>query len=246
MLGIALGGVALIYAFIVTVDPFDILPLSPPLARAPISTNARFSFPGARALAKIRQRRDRHLNQPPAAAGDSRSGIRRTLREFGHERGDRVRAGCAFWDCSHAITPDARVVIIGLDIAWCGIGDVQKYTPRPFPEWMFGDGRWRGYRELFNIYALTEAVAQFAHVTGLKRSRYGLDGYTSFVPDDSEYDRARVALHLKQDAAAMGGAEIGGSPATWRFASLSMLRAALGDLSPRTSKVLYFARTTTS
>lgn len=240
MLGIALGGVALIYAFIVTVDPFDILPLSPPLARAPISTNARFSFPALARSPKF----------DSAVIGTSTSRLLRPVildQEFGARFVNLAMNAATAYEQARILRlfarnhPDAPVVIIGLDIAWCGIGDVQKYTPRPFPEWMYGDGRWRGYRELFNIYALTEAVAQFAHVTGLKRSRYGLDGYTTFVPDDSEYDRARVALHLKQDAAAMGGAEIGGSPATWRFASLSMLRAALGDLSPRTSKVLYFA-----
>ena len=36
---------AVIYAFVVLVDPFDTLPLSPPADRVPVATNARFSFP---------------------------------------------------------------------------------------------------------------------------------------------------------------------------------------------------------
>ena len=43
--GTAAAAAALLYLFIATVDPFDVLPLSPTLARAPVSTNARFSFP---------------------------------------------------------------------------------------------------------------------------------------------------------------------------------------------------------
>ena len=35
----------MIYAFVVLVDPFDTLPLSPPADRVPVATNARFAFP---------------------------------------------------------------------------------------------------------------------------------------------------------------------------------------------------------
>ena len=37
--------VVVIYAFVVLVDPFDTLPLSPPADRVPVATNARFAFP---------------------------------------------------------------------------------------------------------------------------------------------------------------------------------------------------------
>src|SRR4051794_34554162 len=36
---------AVIYAFVVLVDPFDTLPLSPPWDRAPVTSNQRFSYP---------------------------------------------------------------------------------------------------------------------------------------------------------------------------------------------------------
>ncbi|MDQ2802600.1 MAG: hypothetical protein M3Y41_07915, partial [Pseudomonadota bacterium] len=35
----------MLYAFLVLVDPFDTLPLSPSATRWPVATNARFSFP---------------------------------------------------------------------------------------------------------------------------------------------------------------------------------------------------------
>ena len=43
--GTAVLAVAIVYAFVVLVDPFDTLPLSPPVNRVPVATNARFAFP---------------------------------------------------------------------------------------------------------------------------------------------------------------------------------------------------------
>ena len=41
------GGVlgVLIYAFILVIDPYQVVPFAPALPRAPISTNQRFSYP---------------------------------------------------------------------------------------------------------------------------------------------------------------------------------------------------------
>ncbi len=210
--GAAAAAAALLYAFIVVVDPFDTLPLSPPLARAPVATNARFSFP---ALA-------RSAEFDSAVIGTSTSRLLRPAAldpAFGGARFVNLSMNAATaYEQARILGvflrahPHPRAVIIGLDIAWCGIGPQPRYTPRPFPEWMYGRDRWRGYREMFNLYALTQAFAQFLHVTGLKPSRYGLDGYTSFVPDDRLYDPARVAMHLRQDEAAFARADIAGDP----------------------------------
>ena len=70
--GTAAVAAGVIYAFVVLVDPWNILPLSPPFDRAPVSSNQRFSYPGAGALAGIRQRDLRHLHQPAAASGGAR------------------------------------------------------------------------------------------------------------------------------------------------------------------------------
>ena len=46
---LAIGTVVLvtgaIYAFVVLVDPFNILPLSPPFDRVPVTSNQRYSYP---------------------------------------------------------------------------------------------------------------------------------------------------------------------------------------------------------
>lgn len=239
--GTAAGLTAFLYLFVVTVDPFDTLPLSPPLSRAPVATNARFSFPAlarsARFDSAIIGTSTSRLLQPPAlnAAFDGTRFVNLSMNaatayEQARLLGVFLRAH-----------PEPRAIIIGLDIAWCGLGPLEKYTPRPFPEWMYGRDRWRGYREMLNLYTLEQAWAQFMHVTGLKRSRYGLDGYTSFVPDDSLYDPVRVAAHLEKDRVEFAKADIGGEPSTWRFPALDLLVQALADIPPKTQVVLYFA-----
>ena len=57
---------------------------------------------------------------------------------------------------------------------------------------------------MFNLYAVQEAGKQFAHLIGIKRQVYGRDGYTSFVPHDGQYDRARVAADLRQEEPGIG------------------------------------------
>ncbi|MBV9656246.1 MAG: hypothetical protein JOZ42_16965 [Acetobacteraceae bacterium] len=238
--GTAAGAAALLYAFVVIIDPFGTLPLSPPLPRAPVSTNARFAFP---ALA-------RSASFDSAVAGTSTSRLLRPAAldpAFGGARFVNLSMNAATaYEQARILGvflrahPAPRAVVLGLDIAWCSTGPLQHYTERPFPEWMYGRDRWRGYREMFNLYALTEAWAQFLHVTRLKRSRYGLDGYTSFVPDDSLYDPARVATHLAEDEAQFSRADVAGDPASWHFAALNLLEQILADVPATTPVMLYF------
>jgi hypothetical protein len=44
-IGTAALAVVIVYGFVVLVDPFDALPLSPPADRVPVASNARFAFP---------------------------------------------------------------------------------------------------------------------------------------------------------------------------------------------------------
>ena len=119
-------------------------------------------------------------------------------------------------------------------------GDAEaKFTPRPFPAWMYDGSPWRGYGEMFNLYAVQEAGQEFGILVGIKRQVYGSDGYTSFVPPDSAYDPARVALHLRDDPKFLlaGGS---GDPATWHYPALDRLDADLSTLPDATRKILFF------
>jgi hypothetical protein len=242
--GLAVGTAAVVaavlYAFVVLVDPFDTLPLSPPADRVPVATNARFAFPS---LA-------RSANFDSANFGDSTSRLLRPVTldpEFAAHFANLAMNDATAYEQSRLLQvfardhPQARVVMIGLDVRWCGTGDqMEKFTPRPFPAWMYGDNPWRGYGEMFNLYAIQEAGQQFGILFGIKREVYGRDGYTSFVPPDSAYDPARVAQHLREAGPMTPPGDHAGEPSSWRFPALELLRDDLEALPAATRKLLYF------
>jgi hypothetical protein len=238
--GTALGVTAFLFLFVAVVDPFDTLPLSPPLDRAPIATNARFSFP---ALAR-RQRFDSavigtstsRLLRPAAlnAAFDARFVNLAMNAATAYEQ---TRILGVFLDAH----PAPRLVIVGLDDIWCLTRRLERYTPRPFPEWMYGRNRWSGYLHLLNLDAVQQAGIQFVTLLGLKPEVYGRDGYTSFVPDDRLYDRARVAAHLAQAAASMPNGDASVPPAKLPFPALDLLRETLAAIPAETTKILFLA-----
>jgi hypothetical protein len=235
---------AVIYLFVVLVDPFDTLPLSPPADRPPVSTNARFAFPGlarsGRFDAAIFGTSTSRLLRP--AALDPLFGARFANLAMNDATPYEQRRLMGVFIAAH---PDAKAFVLGLDVRWCTTGapDV-KYTPRPFPEWMYEHGnwfdRWRGYGEMFNTYAVQEAGQQFGVLLGIKAPSYGRDGYTSFVPPDSEYDRARVAEHMRGTVPDDPPGTRDGIPATWRFPELDALRGQLAALPRPTARILFF------
>ena len=226
---------ATIYAFVVTVDPWDVLPLSPPLPRVPISSNARYSFPA--------------LARSPAfdsvVLGTSSA---RLLRPdelnpgFGARFANLSMNSATAYEQSRMLDlfrrwhRAPRAVIVAIDQAWCSFA-VQRFTPRPFPEWMYDGNPWAGYREMLTPFAVQEAWNQAMVMAGLKRRRYGLDGYTSFVPPDAQYDPAR------RDRAFERWPPLDTAPAPKDaepvFPALPLLDEMLADLPPSTRKVLY-------
>ena len=238
--GTAVLAAGVIYAFVVLVDPFDTLPLSPPVDRVPVATNARFSFP---ALA-------RSQTFDSAVFGTSTSRLLRPAAlnpEFDAHFANLAMNDATVYEQSELMRvfahahPIAKVVIVGLDVRWCVTGDdYQKLTPRPFPQWMYGDNPWRGYAHMFNLYTVQEAGQQFGIMLGIKPEVYGRDGYTSFVPPDNAYDPARVAEHLREAAPEVPPGERDGDPRSWRYPALEQLRADIDQFAHVTRKVLYF------
>ncbi len=237
LIGVTAGLVAVLYLFVVVIDPWNVLPLSPPLPRVPISSNARFSFPA--------------LARSPAfdsiLLGTSTSRLLQPAQldpAFGARFANLAMNSATAWEqmqmlrlflSTHAAP---RAVIIGLDGEYCG-DSAPETTPRPFPRWMYQGSRWAGYREMLTPYAVQEAANQLAVMVHWRKRRYGLDGYTSFVPDDAQYDPARV------DAAFARWPPLDNSPAiareAFRFPALDLLAEGLRAVPPDTRVVLFFA-----
>ena len=181
-----------LYLFIVTVDPWNILPFSPPLARIPVTSNARYTMP---ALAHAPQfdsviigTSTSRLMQP-AVLGPALGGHFLNMAMNSASPWEQSRELDAFLRAH----PAPRIVLIGIDAAWCHPRPGSLSGPnRPWPEWMYGHPAWTGYLHMASLYALQEAANEFLWLAGRKAQRFGADGYTSFVPPDSQYDPARV------------------------------------------------------
>ncbi len=224
------------FGFTAGIDPWGMLPVSLPLARAPVSTNARFSMP---ALA-----RDARFDS--AVIGSSSSRLLRPERLdalFGGRFANLAMNAATAWEQSRMLGlfarthPGARTVIVGLDTAWC-TQSPERLTGRPFPGWMYAGSRWRGYREMLTLYAVQESGSELWTALGLKRPRYGLDGYTRFVPPEADYDPARVAAAFARWGLPPTAPDTG---APIVLPALPMLGEALAALPAATRKLVFFA-----
>ncbi|MDE2517127.1 MAG: hypothetical protein KGL12_13955 [Rhodospirillales bacterium] len=237
--GAAVIAGALVYGFLVLVDPFDTLPLSPPATRWPVATDARFSFPALARSARF----------DSAIFGTSTSRLLRphALDPILHARfANLAMNDSTAWEQAQLMRvflrahPAPNVLMVGIDVRWCGTGgEWHRQVARPFPDWMYGRNRWAGYAHLFNLYAIQEAGQQFGILLGIKKPVYGRNGYTSFVPPDSEYDPARVAMHLRAAGPEYLPGTRTGPPASWRYPALEALARRLAHL-PATSRVVLF------
>lgn len=246
LLGWSLALAGVIYAFVFILDPFDTLSLSPPFDRSPITTNARFGFPALARSPKfdsiiLGTSTSRLLR--PAQLDPLFEARFANLAMNSATAYEQWRLGMLF--ARHH--PDAKVMLIGADIVWCETGKhVQKYTERTFPEWLYDDDPWNDYLHQFSLYAVEQAGIQFGVLTGLRARRYGRDGYTDFLPPDSEYDLARARHHLYPDGVVappqpvvppvqMSEAE----RRALRFPALPLLGKLLASL-PKAEKLVFF------
>src|SRR3954454_12808477 len=236
LLTTAAVALAVVYGFVIIVDPWGTLALSPQLPRVPISTNARYSFPALARSAKF----------DSAVLGNSSSRLlepRLLNPGFDAHFANLAMNSATAYEQSRMLEvflrahPHPRVVMFGLDKEWCS-PTVQRYTERPFPEWMYASNLWPAYAYMLNPYAIQEAANQFAVMTHMKRRRYGLDGYTSFVPPESAYDRVR------RDAAFLRWPPTDPSPPkpgdVAVFPALKLLRENMLSVPPDTRKILFF------
>ena len=226
------------FLFVAVIDPWGMLPPSPPLPRVPISTNARFSMPALASAPWF----------DSAVVGSSSSRLLRPERLnslLGGRFANLAMNAATAWEQSRMLAlftrthPGARTVIVGLDNVWCAEAP-QRTTDRPFPEWMYRRSHWGGYGELMNLYAVQEAASQLWVMLGFKRSRYGLDGYTSFVPPEAAYDPARVDAAFARWA---NPADIRAAERDRAYPALPLLAEALQALpgvGRTTRKILFF------
>lgn len=240
--GIGLG--IFLYLLIFIIDPFDTLPFSPPLDRVPIASNARFSFP---ALA-------RKPEFDSVVLGTSTSRLLRPEmldRLFAARFANLSMNSATAYEQSRLLEvfvrhhPAAKTVIVGIDVAWCEAAEaVEKYTPRPFPEWMYDSNPYNDFLHHFNLYTIEQAGRQAGTMLGLRRLKYGRDGYTNFLPDPAAHDLGKVQTSLaiaRANGLTAAKAPPGLDPASLTFPALPLMQDMLRKLPADTRKILFFA-----
>ncbi|CAI3938227.1 unnamed protein product [Commensalibacter communis] len=188
-LGITGGAIFFIWLFIVVVDPWGMLPLSPPFHRIPISTNARYSFP---ALAV-----NKEFDSAIFGTSTSRPLQPQILNPpFDAHFVNLSMNASTPWEQEKIFNlflkhhPNPKVIIFNTDNIWCF--EDPHHSARPIPLWMYEGSPWVGYFKMANQYALQEAANQFAWLIGFKKQRYGSDGYTPLLPASFVYDPNKV------------------------------------------------------
>lgn len=235
---------AVVWLFIMGVDPYSTLPVSAPFFdRGPVDGNARYAFPSLARSATF----------DSAVFGTSTSRLLRpeVLNQvFGARFANLAMNSATSYEQTRLLEvflryhPAPRVIAIGLDVQWCLTAPMdQKTTFRRFPAWLYDDswpGRWRDYLNMYDMYTLEKAGQAFGQWTGLTHRIYGRDGYTRFVPPDDEYDPARAATHLAGVQPWDLARDMGQPPESWDMPPLDRLRAALAAIPPQTLKLLFF------
>ncbi len=193
-LAASISASAVVLVGMALIDPFDNLPFSLDLDRAPIVTNQRYTYPGIARKAAF----------DSALIGSSTSRLFRPaqLNELFEARFANLSMnGSTDWEqeqllgvfLRHHVRP--KVVILGLDPQWMQVEDEYEgqRTRREFPTWMYDDDSLNDVLHLFNTWALDKANRQVSHVLGRRRALYERDGGWTPPPGWGEHEPE--ALH---------------------------------------------------
>ncbi|MBT6117849.1 MAG: hypothetical protein HOH66_08265 [Rhodospirillaceae bacterium] len=243
--GLAGGLGTLLYLSVLLVDPYGTVWFSPPLARAPVDSNQRFSYP---AIA-----RDPGYDSVVIGTSTTRMLHPDLLEEaFGGNFANlSLNSGTAYeqrmlMDLFAEHHADIETVVVGIDTIWCQRqDDYARFTPRPFPPWMYDEDRWNDLLHLFDLRALEQTGKQIGWLLGIRDSAFDRDGFRAFLPGPSEYDLERARGHIYgagprrphdpvEPAAQVPEAE----RRAWVYATHDDLAAMLGALPAATVKIL--------
>jgi hypothetical protein len=199
-LGVFGAVAAVLYLFILLVDPYGIFPFSLPIERRIVSISDRFMYPQI-----ARSRRYDSL-----IIGTSTSKLldpEQLSRSFNVRFANLAMSSDTAWEQKTMLdlfirtAGPPKALIVGLDGVWCAPdADRERITFRGFPEWLYSDQPWKGFLHVFNYGTLEIAFRIVGNRLGLYAERVRRDGYDMFLPPESEYDAARAHAYIWQGA----------------------------------------------
>ena len=191
------GVLAVLYVFILLVDPYGVVPFSLPFER-PIMSSQRQVYPqilrsGRYDSIVVGTSTSRLLD--PVALG----------RALGGRFASLAMPSMTAWEQARVIDYFGRTVVaprgvvIGLDHEWCdrdtrggGEKEITLGREREFPAWAYDANRWNDLLYLLNSPTLEVAGKVVGRVLGTSPEKLREDGFEVFVPPDGSYDPARA------------------------------------------------------
>ena len=190
-LGTFVGGIVAAALFILLVDPFDMVPFSLPIERPLVSGSQRFAYPQVM--------RSGRFDSIIVGSSTARLIDPEQLNEpFKARFANMAMNASSAWEewttfeyfRRHAGAP--KVLIVGIDDAWCDPNADRDRVRHGFPEWMYDDDRWNDFTHLFNSGTLEIAARLVGYHLGLYSARSRYDGFEVFTPPESDYDLTRA------------------------------------------------------
>ncbi len=199
LLWVLVVSLSLTYLFIIIIDPFDNLPLSPNFKRVQVKRSERDFKP---ALARRPQYDSVVIGTStamllhPERLSEVFNAHFTTLTmplASPYEQ-DRL---LALFQLYH---PAPRYVIMGVDYFWCEQKSLPKQmgftVGQPMRDWMYDENRWNNWPSL-NSNMLKYSRRQLQKLLGSGLDSAAYDGYYDFTVDDyGPYDQNRALVHI--------------------------------------------------
>lgn len=194
-LGTFVGSILGAGLFILLLDPYDMVPFSLPIERPLVSGNQRFAYPQVM--------RSKRFDSIIVGSSTARLIDPEQLNgPFGTRFANLAMNASTAWEQwttfeyfrRHAGA--AKVLIVGIDDAWCDPNADRDRVRHGFPEWLYDDDRWNDYANMFNSGTLEIAARLVGYHLGLYRARSRYDGYEVFTPPENEFDLTRARLGI--------------------------------------------------
>ena len=234
---------SLAIGFVVCMNPYGNLRFSLPLEYQRVSANERYAYPGLikqKSYDSVVVGTSTAMLLHPHALNAAFSGRFINLAMSSATPWEQLQMLRLF-----AHRHDVKRVIAGVDVVWCQASEPwEKLTFRSFPSWLYDDDPFNDYLYMANELAVIDALRALALKLGLRKSRFGPDGYYQFVPDMADYDLAKVraGIYSKPVAEQVGFPSRdelesqAGAPPEGSYPDLQMLFGALDDVVPTHSR----------
>jgi len=188
-LSVLLGGIAVVYLFVLLVDPYAVIPFSLPIERPLVSISQRHMYPLIV--------RSRLFDSLVVGTSTSRLLDPELLdKKFGYRFANLAIDSATAWEQTMVLdyfrrkAGPPKAIIVGLDAAWCDQNaDRARVTFRGFPDWLYDDKPWNDYFNLFNSGTLEIAGRLVGYHWGLYPERVRRDGYEVVYVDVVDRER---------------------------------------------------------